>query len=240
MHGLGTQVPDCQSWASVFLQPPSGVFPYRELFEAFGTSPIGIAICDRRLRFVAVNRTLAKINKIPANEHPGRFVSDVVGNLGPTISNRLMNVFGTARPVHNAELKGQLAANPQSGHWIENMFPIRDDRKRVMQVGVFVLSIAGLRLGEDVAAQASGRINSEVEYGTGGVQSDLQCLSPREIDVLRLLANGRSTKEAAASLGISAKTAETYRTRLMLRLHAHSLADVVHFAIRHGLVELKA
>jgi DNA-binding CsgD family transcriptional regulator len=233
-------VSSLQSWSSALGASLSNPFPFRELFEAFGNSPIGIAICDRRLRFVAVNRTLAEINKIPANEHLGRPVCDVVGNLGSTVETRLMKVFRTARPLHNAQLIGQLGANPKSGHWIENYFPIPAARNRVMLVGVFVLSISGLRLRKDLSVKASEQMStSNLGYGPNGEQSHSQVLSPRQAELLCLLASGKSTKEAAASLGISSKTADTYRSKMMLKLHAHSVADLVHYAIRHQFVDLQ-
>jgi DNA-binding CsgD family transcriptional regulator len=233
-------VPSLQSWSSALGASPSNPFPLRELFEAFGNSPIGIAICDRRLRFVRVNRRLAEINRIPADDHPGGSVHDLVGSLASTVETRLTKVFSTARPLHNAELIGQLGQNPESGHWIENYFPILDDRNRVMQVGAFVLPISGLRLSKNPSVKATEQIpTSNLEYGPNIEQSHSQILSPRETEVLCLLASGKSTKEAAASLGISSKTADMYRSKLMLKLHAHSLADLVHYAIRHQFVELK-
>lgn len=65
-----------------------------------------------------------------------------------------------------------------------------------------------------------------------------QPLSPRERDVARLIATGRSNKEVAAALGITPKTAETHRTRIMRKLELHSVVDLVHYAIRHGLIEI--
>jgi DNA-binding NarL/FixJ family response regulator len=64
-------------------------------------------------------------------------------------------------------------------------------------------------------------------------------LSARETDVLTLLAQGVSIKQVSAILAISVKTVETYRYRLMRKLGASSLAQLVHFAIRHQLVELQ-
>ena len=61
-------------------------------------------------------------------------------------------------------------------------------------------------------------------------------LSPREREVLRLLANGRSTKEAAAALGLSPKTVETHRAHIMDKLGIRDLAGLVRHAIREGLV----
>ncbi len=60
-------------------------------------------------------------------------------------------------------------------------------------------------------------------------------LSPREREVLRLLAQGRRTKEIAAELGISAKTVETHRSRIMLKLNIDNLAGLVRFALRTGI-----
>ena len=64
---------------------------------------------------------------------------------------------------------------------------------------------------------------------------DKRVLSEREIEVLRLVAQGRRTKEVAELLGISAKTVETYRGRVMLKLGIDNLAELVKFAIRAGI-----
>jgi len=61
--------------------------------------------------------------------------------------------------------------------------------------------------------------------------------SPREIEVLRLLADGKISKQIGSVLGISTRTVETYRARLMLKLQVRSVAEVVRYAIRTGLVE---
>jgi two-component system, NarL family, response regulator NreC len=62
-------------------------------------------------------------------------------------------------------------------------------------------------------------------------------LSPRERQVLQLIAEGKSTKEVAAVLGISVKTAETHRTRIMEKLDIHETAGLVRYAIRRGLTQ---
>ena len=61
-------------------------------------------------------------------------------------------------------------------------------------------------------------------------------LTPRQREVLQLVAEGRSTKEIAARLGLSVKTVETHRTQLMARLDIHDIAGLVRYAIRVGLV----
>ncbi|HKN47585.1 MAG TPA: response regulator transcription factor [Candidatus Polarisedimenticolia bacterium] len=62
-------------------------------------------------------------------------------------------------------------------------------------------------------------------------------LSPREREVLQLVAEGKTTKEVAAILGVSVKTAESHRTRIMEKLDIHETASLVRYAIRRGLIQ---
>ncbi len=61
-------------------------------------------------------------------------------------------------------------------------------------------------------------------------------LTPREREVLQLIAEGKTTKEIAALLGLSVKTVESHRTRLMSKLDLHETASLVRYAIRRGLI----
>ncbi|MGA2603503.1 MAG: response regulator transcription factor [Verrucomicrobiia bacterium] len=61
-------------------------------------------------------------------------------------------------------------------------------------------------------------------------------LTPREREVLQLLGEGKSNKEAATALGISVATVETHRANIMHKLGAHSIAGLVHYAVRHKIV----
>jgi DNA-binding NarL/FixJ family response regulator len=62
-------------------------------------------------------------------------------------------------------------------------------------------------------------------------------LSPRERQVLQLVAEGKTTKEIAVFRGISVKTAESHRVRLMGRLDIHDTAGLVRYAIREGVIQ---
>jgi DNA-binding NarL/FixJ family response regulator len=64
----------------------------------------------------------------------------------------------------------------------------------------------------------------------------LDRLTPRQREVLQLVAEGQSTKEIARRLGISPKTVETYRSQIMEALDIHDIAGLTRFAIRAGLV----
>jgi two-component system response regulator NreC len=62
-------------------------------------------------------------------------------------------------------------------------------------------------------------------------------LSAREHEVLQLIAEGKSTKDVASMLGVSVKTAESHRSRLMQKLDIHETASLVRYAVRRGLVQ---
>jgi two-component system, NarL family, response regulator NreC len=76
-----------------------------------------------------------------------------------------------------------------------------------------------------------------VEVYRGASDRTSDPLSVRERQVLKLIAEGKSTKDVASILGISAKTVETHRSRLMLKLDIHETASLVRYAVRRGLVE---
>lgn len=62
-------------------------------------------------------------------------------------------------------------------------------------------------------------------------------LSPRERQVLQLVAEGKTTKEVAGILGISVKTADSHRSRIMEKLDIHETAGLVRYAVRRGLIQ---
>jgi len=68
--------------------------------------------------------------------------------------------------------------------------------------------------------------------------SAFRLLSPREREVLQLLAEGRSTKEIAEKLSVSGKTIETHRRQIMEKLGLHSVAGLTKYAVREGLTTL--
>jgi DNA-binding CsgD family transcriptional regulator len=69
-----------------------------------------------------------------------------------------------------------------------------------------------------------------------GSEAELAVLTPRQKEVLQLLAEGHATKEIAERLGVSVKTVEAHRANLMERLEIHDVPGLVRLAIRSGLV----
>jgi DNA-binding NarL/FixJ family response regulator len=69
-------------------------------------------------------------------------------------------------------------------------------------------------------------------------ENEERILTPREREVIQLVAEGKTTKEIANTLSLSVKTAETHRTNLMRKLDLHSIADLTLYALRNGIVQI--
>jgi DNA-binding CsgD family transcriptional regulator len=65
----------------------------------------------------------------------------------------------------------------------------------------------------------------------------LDGLSARERQVLKLVVEGRTSKEIAAIVGVKPSSIDTYRSRIMAKLEISDVANLVRFAIRHGLIK---
>jgi two-component system response regulator NreC len=111
--------------------------------------------------------------------------------------------------------------------------------------GYVLKTQAGSDLVRAIGEVTQGRIylspsvsSAVVQAFLAGATSPADPLTPREREVLQLVAEGRSTKEVAGILGVSVKTAETHRTRLMTKLDIHHTAGLVHYAIRRGLIRV--
>jgi len=74
------------------------------------------------------------------------------------------------------------------------------------------------------------------EIRTRGVEDSYDLLTPREREILQLLAEGKSNKEIAQALNLSLYTVETHRRNLQEKLNLHSLAELILYAVRKGLI----
>jgi len=113
--------------------------------------------------------------------------------------------------------------------------------------GYVLKESAGAEVAQAVKAAASGRryLSSKItdtvieDYlREGRREGPLQSLSPRERQILQLTVEGRSSTEIAATLHLSPKTVDTYRSRLMQKLAIDDLPGLIKFAIQNGLTAL--
>jgi len=75
--------------------------------------------------------------------------------------------------------------------------------------------------------------------GSNGDSSKSPTLTPREREVIQLLAEGKSSKEVACLLNLSTKTAETHRSNIMRKLDIHSIRDLVVYAVKNDIIQVQ-
>lgn len=221
------------------LPPITTFFPGRKLLSALNDSKVGVVICDRRMRYKALNKTVADIHNVPIEAHFGHCFHEILGNFAEKVVPLWENVFSTGQPMPNLEVAGLLPKRSNAGRWIENLFPLMDDKGRVAQVGCFVIEITSPSRPNPPMGDLDGQSISAAGQPLSSPEPiQLVPLSPREQEVVRLVAKGKSNKQISSDLAISVRTVETYRARLMLKLNATSSAQLVHYAIRNRLITI--
>jgi len=84
----------------------------------------------------------------------------------------------------------------------------------------------------------AGDVLRHAQHQARDTNDGAQLLTPRQREILQLLAEGRSAKEIAAMLAISARTVEFHKYQMMEAHGLHSNAELIHFAIKHGIVSI--
>lgn len=149
--------------------------------------------------------------------------------------------FGTALRTFAPDvvLSGHSLAHPEASAALEIL---RAARPTIPFI-VITPSLAGAQTGATIRAGAENLIGrtylsalDEVITEALAVRRPLRALTERQIEVLRLIAEGKRTRAIAAQLGISVKTVESHRGELMKRLGVNGAVSLVRYAIRVGLV----
>ncbi len=74
------------------------------------------------------------------------------------------------------------------------------------------------------------------QMGLKGVEDSYDLLTPREREILQLIAEGRANKDVAAHLNLSLHTVETHRTKILQKLNLHSVPELILYAVRKGII----
>ena len=150
---------------------------------------------------------------------------------GLEATRRIMNAAPDARvlilSVHkHEEYVWQALRAGASGYLLKEAMPAE------LEVAVRAVARGERYLSPPVSTQV---IDAYIDR-VGGEPGPFERLTPRQREVLQLIAEGHTTKEIAAHLHVSAKTVESHRTNLMKSLDIHDIAGLVRYAIRVGLV----
>ncbi len=107
------------------------------------SAPVGLAFVDRDFRFVRINDALAEMNGLPAFEHLGRRVSEIVPQLWPRLESLYQGVLRTGKAVRGVEITGETNAQPGvQRHWVVSYYPVQvEDGGHVIGVGVVATEV---------------------------------------------------------------------------------------------------
>src|SRR5215213_9926497 len=144
----------------------------------FETAPVGLAYFDRDLRFVRVNDALAEINGVPAEEHIGRTVTEVLPALDPAVLDQFRRVIETGDAVTNYELRGETPARPGVERtWLDGFYPIRGGDGETLGMGAVILDIT-----ERKAAEREARAAAEAAATRARFLAEASVLLDRSLD----------------------------------------------------------
>jgi RNA polymerase sigma factor (sigma-70 family) len=103
-------------------------------------------------------------------------------------------------------------------------------------------AVRAVQRGERYLSQRIADLLTEISFRqleTSMEVNPLDALSPREREILQLVAEGRTSQEIGEQLSLSSKTVDTYRSRLMHKIGVADVAGLVKFAIQHGVISLE-
>lgn len=143
----------------------------------FAAAPVGLAFMDTNFHYVRVNDALAAINGLPAEEHYGRTLRDVLGDLADEIEPCHRRVIESGEPILDLHVTGRSAAAPGETHnWLVSYYPVRDLSDETIGVGVVLTDVtereqarAAAEAATDrlrVLAEASQQLASTLDYET--------------------------------------------------------------------------
>jgi DNA-binding NarL/FixJ family response regulator len=165
--------------------------------------------------------------------HPDLVLMDIAmpGLNGLEATRRLVKVFPAIRVLilsmhRSEEYVWQALRAGAAGYLLKDANPAE-----------LALAITAVTRGETyLSPPISKHLIREYIQRVGGEETTLERLTPRQREILQLIAEGHTTKAIAQRLGLGGKTVETHRTQMMERLGIHDIAGLVRYAIRMGMV----
>lgn len=168
----GRELADLFQGLAPFVEADSASFRNPALLEALGkseqlltayflVSKVGLCVLDRDFRYLAINQTLAEMNGIPAAEHLGKTVREMLGDFAAVVESQFNRVLATGQPVMNLEISFVLHNRAEPGHWIEHYIPIKDAAGKVRQIGVVAVEITEQKKLEESLRSVSQKLREE-------------------------------------------------------------------------------
>src|ERR1700757_4699147 len=157
-----------EKWTSaegmfVSSQHPEALAELDELASSyFNASNVGLCILDPSLHYIAINRRLAEMNGISAEDHLGRTVREILGDVANPMERKFSEVLEVRQPV-GFEVSGKLPSRTESSHWIAHYFPIMNAQGEVTRVGAVVLEVTAPRALEESVQKLGRQLRQETK-----------------------------------------------------------------------------
>ena len=108
----------------------------------YATAPVGLCFVDRNLRFVMINDYLAAINAVPAQDHLGHTLPELLGEVGVEFEQAYRRVRDTGRPLRDVETTGAVPAEPGvMRSWLSSYYPVFGPSRELVGINAVVLDI---------------------------------------------------------------------------------------------------
>jgi formate hydrogenlyase transcriptional activator len=146
-----------------FAYPQALTEPEKLLAAYVKTGSVGLGVIDAQLRYVAVNEALGEMNGLPAPEHLGKTVREVLGSVADTIEPILRRILATGEPALNVELSGHLPMRKDVGHWLYHFIPIKNAEEKVERIGGVAIEISAQRRLEKSLTDLTARLEMLLE-----------------------------------------------------------------------------
>lgn len=149
------------------------------LLEALlAAAPFGMAFLDTELRYLQINERLACLNGIPAEQHLGRPIHELLPRSAPLFSAWMRQVMETGAPILDAEFSVDLP--DQRHYWQLVFYPVRRQDGPLMGVGVMTVDITGRKRAEQALQRANSELEQRVAERTGALQRTVAQLAHSE------------------------------------------------------------
>ncbi|HTQ60987.1 MAG TPA: response regulator [Candidatus Solibacter sp.] len=163
---------------------------FAELEQIYRTAPIGLAIYGPDLRYLRVNEQLARINGVPADQHPGLMTRDVNPEVAKAVESYLRRVFSRGESILNVEIQGGRQTCPGAERtWLVSFHPLRGTSGMIFAISAVVLEITERKRAEEALALSETRNRQLVEnspYGICRISPEGTFLDPNP-SLLRIL-----------------------------------------------------
>ena len=166
--------------------------------------------------------------------------SSVTGQLSPYLDRRaaelvVLDEFGNALPEVTDQDADFLVLDVTSERALSALDRVKTALRQQEDPPIVVLARLD-RAGETIG-ELLGRAASRLRGGNGKASPSLDDITPRQREILRMVARSHTSREIGEKLEISPRTVETHRANMMQRLGIHDVAGLVRFAVAAGLVE---